>query len=439
MMRFVGFFLLFFGAACGFYMKSTETTENKISREIASNLFADFLLMDEKSIDSVLQEKLFSLQSYYLIGLKNLKRFDEEVKITPHENIYELESYLHLQAVRSQTEEIEDELVELWERINLQKSKQNLVLAQKMKSGIEEFISQSQFTSIALENLIYKLQVPQLINQSKTNKLKWKFNNSLESALKDIQKNKEFLVYEKNIEHLAHMLDLKADEERDKEKKKISPGADSSGNIFGTEFPNKTWSLTFDDGPHPTVSSKILELLKKNQLKATFFQLTSNVKRNPSVAQKIKDAEMEIASHSYNHLNLTKVGKITLEKEITQASVELENFYNLDIQFFRLPYGAGVHSPIIRESIAENKMIHVFWSVDTLDWMPQESDQISDRAILLMKKAKQDGGIILFHDIHARTIMAAEKVMNYLKQEERKVCTIGQVVQQINEGTSTCL
>jgi peptidoglycan/xylan/chitin deacetylase (PgdA/CDA1 family) len=215
------------------------------------------------------------------------------------------------------------------------------------------------------------------------------------------------------------------------------PSANQAGNITGNEFPAKVWSLTFDDGPKVETSARILEELKKKNLKATFFQLTKQAKANPGISNKIHNEGMEIGSHSFTHQQLTKVGASTLEREITSAVRELQKLHDKKIKFYRLPYGAGVNNPNIRAKIAANGLIHVSSNVDTLDWIAQTPGKIVERTIALMKKTPRDAGILIFHDIHQRTAKALPQIMDYLKQDNRRVCTLNEIVTQINERAET--
>ncbi|MFA7614634.1 MAG: polysaccharide deacetylase family protein, partial [Candidatus Caldatribacteriota bacterium] len=232
--------------------------------------------------------------------------------------------------------------------------------------------------------------------------------------------------------HIAHTLDTK-----NVKSKRFEPSTTRTGNITGNEFPAKVWSLTFDDGPGRKTTQSILADLKKRKMKASFFQLTQKAQENQSVAKELRAAGMEIALHSYSHKQLTKVNNTVLEKEITTALKDLKKIHdNIDIHFFRLPYGAGVNTTHIRQKIAENKLIHVFWNVDTLDWMAQPTADIVKRTVELMKKTKNDAGVILFHDIHQRTADASPQIMDYLQKDGRRVCTLKTIVDDINAGAA---
>jgi peptidoglycan/xylan/chitin deacetylase (PgdA/CDA1 family) len=255
---------------------------------------------------------------------------------------------------------------------------------------------------------------------------------SFRSFLNKISSTKDYLLLKENLNYLTKRFDLT----HKQTQKTIFPSNLKNGNITGDEFPKKVWSLTFDDGPGTASSIKILEELQKRKMKATFFQLMSKIKTNSNTAKKIDDAGMEIASHSYNHLNLPKMSLSTQEYEISESTKEISKFYNKKIEFFRLPYGAGVNTKSIRDIITKNELVHVFWNVDTLDWVAhQEPSDIVKRTKEQMKATKNDAGIILFHDIHNRTAIASPQIMDELQKEGRKVCVLAEILKHINVGS----
>jgi peptidoglycan/xylan/chitin deacetylase (PgdA/CDA1 family) len=226
--------------------------------------------------------------------------------------------------------------------------------------------------------------------------------------------------------------------EKELSNAKFYPSTDKPGNIIGSEFPQKTWALTFDDGPGPATTNKILNNLKKHGLKATFFQLTMNAKTHKVVTKNVQDYGMDIASHSYTHQQTPKLTSTQRNYEIKVAAEELSQQIGKPILFYRLPYGAGVNNPDIRTRIAQANMIHVFWNIDTLDWMAQPAADIVTRTIKQMRATPRDAGVILFHDIHERTVIASEEIMLFLKQDNRKVCLLAEIVENMNRGIPPC-
>ena len=146
----------------------------------------------------------------------------------------------------------------------------------------------------------------------------------------------------RNLEHVAQELRVSLKTLAQKSVPSLYPSTGRAGNIVGSEFPAKVWSLTFDDGPGNATTQKILDHLTRHNLKASFFQLTRNVRALPGVARQLREAGMEIASHSYTHQQITKLAPEQRDREIRVAASELGELSARPIKFYRLPYGAGV-------------------------------------------------------------------------------------------------
>jgi peptidoglycan/xylan/chitin deacetylase (PgdA/CDA1 family) len=242
--------------------------------------------------------------------------------------------------------------------------------------------------------------------------------NFVDNLAQDWLTNFNELVYENNV------------------LKKIEPSTQKNGNLTGLEFSEGMWALTFDDGPNNTTTLEVLDNLKQLDLKATFFELTTNIISNLNVTKKQKKLGMEVENHSYTHPVLTKLGQKSLEKEIISSSEKMESLLGERPKFFRCPYGAGVSTQRVRQMIASQNMIHVFWTVDTLDWQDKNPESIFNRALNQMKQLKR--GIILFHDIHPQSVIASKMLMEYLKKEQQagkaKIVLIDEAVQELNRN-----
>lgn len=219
---------------------------------------------------------------------------------------------------------------------------------------------------------------------------------------------------------------------------KIFPSTSAAGNVSGLGYPANTWSMTYDDGPGSATSPTVLKNLLDKKIKATFFMLAQQVVALPTLAKSIKDAGMDVACHSYTHAQLTKVGPDQLEREIGAAKKQIEDKLQTSVKLFRLPYGAGVNVNNIRQKIADHNMIHVFWTIDTLDWQDKNPDSIVARAKKQMDATKKYSGVILFHDIHAQSVIASNKLLGFLQEKKNRICTVQEVVDEINSGKATC-
>ena len=213
---------------------------------------------------------------------------------------------------------------------------------------------------------------------------------------------------------------------------KIYPDPGTAGNIFGTEFPTGVWALTFDDGPSTVYSPTVIANLKAHGLRATFFELMGMIKQSPATSLMIRDAGMEVEDHSYTHPQLTKMDPKTQDYEIRQSAEDEAAVWGFRPKFFRCPYGDGLHDQAIRKQIADQGMIHVYWTVDTLDWQDHNPDSIFQRALQQMTQFKR--GIILFHDIHPQSVAGSKLVMDYLVAQKLRVVTIPDIVDEINQA-----
>lgn len=223
---------------------------------------------------------------------------------------------------------------------------------------------------------------------------------------------------------------------------KIYPSIGKPGNISGAEFAKGVWGLTYDDGPSRTHTSKILKDLARHGISATFFWLA---KLGPAQADLIKEAGDQghlLAVHSYSHLDLTKSDS-DLDREIKRATKELGALYGKKPSYFRCPYGSCIFSSrarkkTVRQIIADQKMVHVLWNVDTLDWNDRNPTSIFKRASKQMDIEK--GGIVLFHDIHPQSVVASELLIKDYILPKRKalvVATIEDMVSEINGGVGS--
>ncbi len=260
----------------------------------------------------------------------------------------------------------------------------------------------------------------------------------LAATIKTEKKKKSFQDLEREIKALSKEIKSLTNElGRGTSADTIFPTAGPNGNISGKSFPAKTWSLTYDDGPGKTTDQILVNLIER-KIPATFFVLAKQVESNPNTAKRIKDAGMDIASHSYTHAQLTKVGPIQLEKEIGTSKKVIEDKMGTSVKLFRLPYGAGVSVSNVRAKIAAHDMIHVFWTVDTLDWQDKNPQSIFARTLKQMNASAKNSGIVLFHDIHSQSVTASTLLMDHFNKQGLIVCTVQGVVNQLNGNLPSC-
>lgn len=180
----------------------------------------------------------------------------------------------------------------------------------------------------------------------------------------------------------------------------------------------KRVALTFDDGPHPVNTLDILQLLEDYNMKATFFVLGSRVDFYPDIMNEIIARGHQIGNHTWSHKDLTTLSKQEIEEEIQLANERIERITGKKSTIYRAPYGAT--SNAVREVV---DLTHVLWTVDTLDWLTRDPDEI----LKVVKDNVTDGSIILLHDIHETTVEATEMILQYLQKEGYVSVTISEL------------
>ena len=194
--------------------------------------------------------------------------------------------------------------------------------------------------------------------------------------------------------------------------------------IFGKALPKKTIVLTFDDGPHRRYSEEIAAILKQYDAPAVFFNVGRNLgtldahgaarlNAGAEVSRKLKAAGYVLANHSFSHAQLSKESGAALKAEIFDTDALLKAVDPQRSSLFRFPYGArskeGMHL------LADAHLKSVMWNIDSLDWADPVPSSIADRVLRAVDK--EGRGIILFHDIHERTVKALPAVLERLQAE----------------------
>lgn len=400
----------------------------------------------------------------HLYGQELLQRFDEKLEKNPASAL-DSQEYDELLAIRTLVDHTEHEMAELY--VDLAKNSQE-ASAQEALGKIDEFAEGIRTNGKVIPENLQPVILGNFwdLQKEASEKLgKKSFTSTAtlaRSARKAFQKNiqnyaldqgvfqkslseeadeKSYQAFKKHIQEAAkdirkHRTESKAG--RSTSSNVFYPSTGSAGNITGNGFPKNTWALTFDDGPNGGTSTEVLSNLKRKGLTASFFVLAKQAAAYPAVIKSFVDSGMEVASHSYSHPQLTKLGSSGLQKEIVTSKGVIESKSGRPVTNFRLPYGAGVSNSNIRSLIASQKMLHVFWNVDTLDWQDKNPQSIFQRAVRQMNGTKNNAGVILFHDIHRQTVTASALLMDHLNKTGAKVCTVQGIVDQINKDLGSC-
>ena len=182
-------------------------------------------------------------------------------------------------------------------------------------------------------------------------------------------------------------------------------------------------AMTFDDGPHPKLTPRLLDMLKERNIKATFFVVGKCVAEYPDIAKRIVDEGHEIANHSWNHPQLTKLSPSAFDAEISQTNAAIEKATGVRPVTMRPPYGA-INPSLTKRLNEEYGLSVILWSVDPQDWKIRKSDHVSGHII----KNTAPGAIILAHDIQPTTIDAMPAALDTLQSKGYKFATVTELI-----------
>jgi peptidoglycan/xylan/chitin deacetylase (PgdA/CDA1 family) len=183
-------------------------------------------------------------------------------------------------------------------------------------------------------------------------------------------------------------------------------------NLSETE---KKIAITFDDGPS-VFTLEILELLKKYNVKATFFCIGKNIETHPEILKQVIAEGHLVGNHSYNHspfFDFYNAKKI--REEIEKTDTLLEKYISQKINFFRPPY--GVTTPSIRRALKKTGHKVIGWNIRSLDGGTKNQSLIFNRII----KRISPGGIVLLHDTAPHSVFVLEQFLQFLQQNNYKV------------------
>ncbi len=164
------------------------------------------------------------------------------------------------------------------------------------------------------------------------------------------------------------------------------------GTIYYVKSSEKLVALTFDDGPSPIWTPKILDELNKSRVKATFFMLGEHVEKYPEVAQRVVREGHEIGNHTYDHHVLIYYTMEELENEINLAESAIKSVTGLTTKYFRPP--KAWLTPKEKIKIKEMGYRVILWSLNSKDWVRFDDKYI----IRYIARHIRPGDILLFHD-----------------------------------------
>ena len=208
---------------------------------------------------------------------------------------------------------------------------------------------------------------------------------------------------------------------------KISAVGDLDIVFCRSREPTKKIALTFDDGPHPRYTERILNILDKYGVKATFFVIGVNIQNYPEPLKKIYAAGHEVGNHSFSHDNRRDLDEKSAEYEMKKCDELISKSIGVRPKLFRPP--RGVCNQNVVDAARSLGYSVVLWSIDTLDWKGTPSATIVNS----VTSDISGGDIILMHDytsLKNTTCDALEIMIPKLLSEGYEFVTVSQLIKQ---------
>lgn len=189
----------------------------------------------------------------------------------------------------------------------------------------------------------------------------------------------------------------------------------------------KEIALTFDDGPHPEFTPRLLELLKRLEVKATFFLVGEMVEESPKTAALIAQSGNEIGSHSYSHRNLNTLTTPQIEQEIEKNNATIWKHTGVQPLFFRPP--GGNYNESVLKTLSAKGMPLALWTYNPKDFTSPPSKEIEEGIM----RQHTNGMIVLLHSGIQPTYDMLPSLVKRLKSEGYRFVTLTEMAQEMDE------
>lgn len=186
----------------------------------------------------------------------------------------------------------------------------------------------------------------------------------------------------------------------------------------------KELALTFDDGPHPVWTTKLLEILRREKIPATFFVVGSQVDRFPDLVRQEAAEGHEVANHTYHHVRLASIPGDLIETELKEGAKAIARAIGAETRLYRPP-GGEYDADVIGVTRASGYVM-VLWTNDPGDFASPGADVIEERALRNIR----NGGILLLHDGIQQTLDILPDLIARLKHRGYRFVTCSQMARE---------
>jgi peptidoglycan/xylan/chitin deacetylase (PgdA/CDA1 family) len=184
----------------------------------------------------------------------------------------------------------------------------------------------------------------------------------------------------------------------------------------------KEVAITIDDGPHSGTGDQLLDILKRENARATFFVVGINMKRRPDLVKRMVEEGHEVANHTFTHYRLSKLRPDQMRREINDNDI---NFYRITGRHMDLLRPPGVnYNATVSKVAMELGYQTILVNVLSKDFDDQTPDFIVDATL----RRTENGSIILLHDDRMSTVMALPRIIDGLRAEGYKFVTVSEML-----------
>jgi peptidoglycan/xylan/chitin deacetylase (PgdA/CDA1 family) len=202
-----------------------------------------------------------------------------------------------------------------------------------------------------------------------------------------------------------------------------SPGRKRPALFNSVNTSRKVVALTYDDGPHGKLTPQLLDILKRENVRATFFVLGSLVEANPQIVQRMAAEGHEVANHTWDHPRLPSLSAEKFDRQIRETTAIIEKNTGQKVTIMRPTY--GLYNERVKNDLLEkHKLDIILWSVDPNDWKKPGANTVARRLI----EGAHPGAILLAHDIHPGTIAATPMAIAGLKAKGYDFVTVSELL-----------
>lgn len=178
-------------------------------------------------------------------------------------------------------------------------------------------------------------------------------------------------------------------------------------------------ALTFDDGPSPRCTPRLLDGLRELGAKATFFVVGCQAEKDPDIVRRIADEGHQVGNHSYDHADLHTLTAAQAAEDLRRNDDLLRQLLGDGDYWVRPPYGL-----LSEEESSALTVPIINWSVDTEDWKSKDAGKILD----IIYRDTGDGDIILLHDRYLNSVSAALQAVDHLQQQGYRFVTVAELL-----------